>query len=108
MNIKYNYIQPISLQEFAERYNLTMVVNERDHRIGGVERFYAEFEDCEVRDGALLISAIGNGHDEFDAIENYARSISGRTLVMTMPGKQVVIPVPKLKPYVATQAEIRP
>lgn len=70
---------PVSIEEFADRYHLVMAVGERYSTT--LPRFYAFFQDVEVADGGFLVSTFGHGRTESEAIENYAKLISGKVLV---------------------------
>lgn len=97
MKIKMETIEHTTLEEFADRNGLTMVIRERTpHGLGerwhaGV-RFYASFEHAEVSDGHVLISTFGNGATPEEAMENYAREISARRLVLDArtPGRRAI------------------
>lgn len=75
MKIKRFPINAVSLEEFADKHNLTMEVRERDDG-----SWYAKFEDVHVVTGMCLVGEFGNGATEFEAIENYAKEISKTTI----------------------------
>lgn len=87
MKITYDKIEEMTLNEFAKKYDLEMVVRERDREImsmphiGHGGRFYAYFKRTEVKDGSILCGSFGNGATPEDAINNYACEISGKRLV---------------------------
>lgn len=67
------------LEDFANKYNLEMVVRERktdkvDHK------YYARFNGVEIVDGAILITTHGNGHTPEAAIYNYKNAISEKKI----------------------------
>jgi hypothetical protein len=65
---------PCTLEEFADRHGLTMVVRERRADMGPAMRFYA--------DGSLLVGTYGDGPTPEAAIADYALEIrGGRRLV---------------------------
>ena len=76
---------PCSLEEFAEKHGLELVVRERVMdsfmRKRGIERYLAEFKNVEVRDGSMLWGAYGNGNTPEEAIKDYAAKILGKYLV---------------------------
>lgn len=81
MNIVREMIERSSIEEFAERYGLTMVVSERrpPHQSGA--KFCARFKNVELKLGGMLAGRLGNGATEAEAIADYARTISGALLV---------------------------
>lgn len=75
--------QRISIESFAEKHDLTMVIRERTPKNAKEHgRFMASFKSTEVKNGGLLISVFGNGDTEFKAIQDYANKISGQILVV--------------------------
>lgn len=69
---------PKTIEEFADLHCLTMVVTECDYR-----EFHAAFKGAEVQQGNIgLLSAYGRGHSEESAIDDYARRISGQSLII--------------------------
>jgi hypothetical protein len=79
MKIKYYYTEKVTIQEFAEKHDLTMIVAERKEKTP--TRFYAGFEDCDIVERNLLISVHGNGDTENEAIRDYVRQISGKIIM---------------------------
>lgn len=75
MKIQRFPIETVSLEDFADKHNLTMEVRERDDG-----SWYAKFEDVYVVGNVVLVSAFSNGTTEFEAIENYAKEISKTTI----------------------------
>lgn len=88
MKILEDFIPTMTIEEFAEKHNLVMVVKERGSslmrmpHIGRSGRFYAEFENSEIKGDGVLIGVFGNGPTPKDAISDYARHISERRLVL--------------------------
>lgn len=70
-----------TIEEFAEKHDLTMKVSERGLHVRHPHLYYARFEGAEVKDGCILCSAYGNGHTPEEAIADYANEISGKLLV---------------------------
>lgn len=75
----------MSLEEFAQEYELTLVVNERSdedvrwmkNHSGDASRFYAYFQTFELIIGnGILTSVSGDGDTEQEAIADLARQIS--------------------------------
>lgn len=83
-------IPRVRIAKFAKEHDLTMCVFERrpgDAVLLNGEsfediRFFAHFEDCEVKDGSVLIGTFGNGRTEKAAIAAYAKEISNKRLVV--------------------------
>jgi hypothetical protein len=82
MKIERNLIAKMSLNQFAEQHDLTMVLNERspvEHPT--LPRYWASFKGAEVVDGFCLASNFGSGYTEEEAFKEYAKTISGKTIV---------------------------
>jgi len=91
MKIKMNRPPRASLEAFAKEHDLTMVIGERVPKDMGARwtedsRYYAQFEDCEVKKGVCLLSEYGNGGTPEEAMANYAQEISGALLVLNAFG----------------------
>lgn len=91
MKIKMNCLPRATLGAFAEVYELTMVIEERVPKDMGVRwtedsRYYAKFEGRDIKDGAVLCSAFGDGRTPGEAMANYAKEISGALLVLNAFG----------------------
>lgn len=86
----------MSFQEFADKYNLTLHVFERDP-LSSLKKYYVYFESVEIKDRNLLISAIGNGDTETEAVIDFARQISDKLIVIdAYASTRKQIQVPKL------------
>lgn len=72
---------PCTLEEFADKHGLEMVVRERPATMN-LPRFYASFEDVEISRGVTLTSTFGDGASPEEAVRNYARRIAGGRLVV--------------------------
>ena len=103
MEIKINTLPRYTIYEFGDRHNLEITINERERRFwwyGEGERFYASFDHSEIKiDGGMLKWEYGNGKTPNDAINNYARVISGKVLVVNAhcPERPLIeISVPEL------------
>lgn len=81
MKIVKDFIRQGTIEEFAVFHNLQMVVSERRLPLGDLMRFYAKFEDCDLKGDGVLIGMFGNGPTPEQAIKDYARKISLQTLV---------------------------
>lgn len=87
MKIIVNKLKPQTLEAFADEHGLTMIVNERDpvHMAGRwnpSKRFFARFDDTEVKNGPILSATFGNGASVEESIEDYMKEISGKYLVV--------------------------
>lgn len=84
MKIIGNKIHQNTLSEFADRHGLVMVVNERPPNYVGIfatNRYYASFENIEVKDENFLTSTYGDGCIPEYAIMDYCSKIRGKLLV---------------------------
>jgi hypothetical protein len=68
----------ITLTEFADLIDQTLVITYYPNQNG---RFCCKFEYGLVREGCLVSSNFANGTTPQRAMDNYARNISGKTLV---------------------------
>lgn len=74
----------MTAQEFSERHGLKMVVCERPREYWNYReqnRYYARFDGCEMKDGAMLVGNIGDGSTPEEAVKAYLDEIRGRTIV---------------------------
>jgi hypothetical protein len=83
MNVQQKTVPAMTLEQFAEAHGLTMQINERALPERHPARFYASFEDCEVKDGSILCSAFGDGPTPEEAMATYADAISLKQLVIS-------------------------
>lgn len=72
---------PIGFGAFADQHGLKLVVHERPGWIGGVPRYYAIFDYCDVKEGPCLVGKFGNGGTPEEAVLDYAKEIAGERLV---------------------------
>lgn len=73
----------MKLDAFAAANKLELKVGRRVGVASGTSRYYASFESAEVRTGRRgLLGEHGNGGKPSAAVADYARLISGRTLVV--------------------------
>lgn len=85
-----------SIEQFADQHGLVMEIRERPLDCMRLGRFIASFKDCEEKGDGVLISAYGNGNTEEEAISDYARRISGKTLALhstSISRKDVRVPI---------------
>lgn len=100
MEILRKLISVMTIEEFADKHNLIMEVRERNVPENDPSRFYAQFKNSELTHGrCFLIGAYGNGATEEEAINNYIKEISQKTMVFnaTDAAKRKEILVPRLK-----------
>lgn len=109
MKIERYLVNTKTIEEFAEENDLTMVITERDMPME-LGRYYAAFKNAEVKDGVLLRSEYGDGDSERAAIERYAATISGRTLVLNAyTDDRRTIRVPRLTAsHLVTSSRVSP
>jgi len=98
MKIKEELIPEISIEEFANQYNLTMVIGERTVSKDASNRYYAHFENAEIKESHLLSFSYGNGRTKEEAIKDYSRQISLKLIVLdAYKDTRKEIQVPRLK-----------
>lgn len=81
MKIEYHLVQNGTIEEFADSYGLVMTVVERRNPSVPNFRYYAAFKDYGIRVPGGTCSTYGNGATPEEAIAEYAKEISGKTLV---------------------------
>lgn len=97
MKIERHYIADMSIYKFGDTQGLTMEVHERAVPEDAPNRFYARFKGAETKNGQILTSEAGDGKTEREAIKNYAKAISLKTLVVNaMSADRREIQVPRL------------
>jgi hypothetical protein len=80
MKIEREYQPRSTIEDFADENGLVMQIRERPQSLQCHGRFIASFKDCEEKGDGVLIGTYGNGQSEWQAIEDYARKISGKVL----------------------------
>lgn len=81
MKIKRDILEYMTIEEFADKHVLTMLINERTGFEDPHMRFYAQFEYSHILEGGtMLVGTYGNGSTEEAAIEQYATEIDGKIL----------------------------
>lgn len=87
MKIKEELVQEMTIEDFADQHSLTMVIRERANRkANDPDRFYAYLEHVEIKDGCILIGTYGNGKNKKEAMEDYAKQISEKLIVVNAYG----------------------
>jgi hypothetical protein len=107
--------EALTLEAFADKHGLVMEIRARSLGSGqcreDASRYFAKFRSCEIKDGACLIGAYGDGATPNDAMGDYARQISGRLLIVdAMLLQRREIRVPNLAHYaidIDTHPEVR-
>lgn len=99
MKIDFQKVAAQSLQEFADAHDLTLKIGQRaDCDVAQFRsfRFYACFSAADITDGVIAHMGFGEGNTPLEAVRNYARNISGRTLVRGMGRDATRFTVPEL------------
>jgi hypothetical protein len=79
VKVKYNRVDEATVEQFADKHGLTMIVSERENQ--ELPRFSAHFEDAEIQSDGFLVSTYGDGETEAEAICDYGGKISLQILV---------------------------
>lgn len=86
MKIERRLVPEMTIEDFADREDLTLEIHERSQAYcRGLPRFIASFQGVELKEG-FLSSSYGNGETEAEAIADYAAKISERFLVIDAYG----------------------
>lgn len=97
MQITIEAIPESSIAEFAKQHDLKFKVVERKEPKDSPMRYYAHFDDVDVKEYHFLIGEYGNGTTPKQAINDYARKIEFKILVFNAYGKdRREIKVPRL------------
>lgn len=97
MEIRREFEPAQSIQVFADKYGLVMVIRRREQEFWPDKKYYASFANAEIKYGGCLLGACGDGSTERLAIEEYAKEISGHRLVINaMNENRREIDVPEL------------
>lgn len=98
MKIELTEIETTTLEAFADKHGLVMKVREREKPADDQSRYYAYFKNTEAKEGKyFLIGLFGDGRTPEEAIVDYAKVISLRTLVVdAMTKNRRKIKVPRL------------
>ncbi len=95
------YDDEMTLREFAEKYDLELEILERtgwwNPNLGENGRYYCHFKHSDIKEGPCLVGVSGNGSTKQAAVENYAREISDKRLIIDAGSKErCEIRVPRL------------
>ena len=98
MKIERNFIPEMTLEEFADKYDLTLEINERSSEFPKEIKYYAKFKHVEIKDGSCLRGTFGNGTTEYEATINYINEISETCIVVDAMNSKLrrEIKVPRL------------
>lgn len=77
MEIEFHPLPAPTIEEFAEKHELVMQILERQHG-----EYYANFKNSEVLNGSMLSSIYGTGFTQSAAMQDYAKLIAGKLLVV--------------------------
>ena len=73
----------MEILDFEKQYNLELTVYERDPEAKDLPRYYTHFDSAEIKVGKCCLSGeSGNGSTPEQAIKDYCRKISNKTLVI--------------------------
>ena len=93
----------VTLEQLADRLNLEIRLYRTPNQNtetgdwgGAVHAWHAHFDGCAVRlvDGRPFVWLFGQGSNPHDVLANYARGISGKTLIVMKLRREV--PLPKI------------
>ena len=92
--MKINLIAEKEILDLENEIGYELVVTERPPHLN-LERYYVSFEGCEVMKGRFLSSSSGNGNTIDEALQDYCKIISCKTVVfnpMTKNRKEFTLP----------------
>ena len=98
MKIERNLVPEMTIEQFTDEHNLTMIVKERANpEMSNLHRFYANFkEHPDISSGVFRVGAFGDGDTEEGAIRAYSEEISGKLLIFGRGAGRKEIQVPRL------------
>lgn len=83
-----------TLEEFADKYKLVMIVNECGPSFTH-DKYYAGFDNVEIVGDSILSSKFGEGASQEEAIKNYTKLISEKTIIINISSihrKRITVP----------------
>jgi len=97
MKINFVELPKMTIEEFADLHNLTMVVEERPVKINNNLRYHAFFDGCEIKNNDYSSNdlnrvVIGCGATPIEAINNYAENIEFLYLIKSRDKGSIKIP----------------
>lgn len=105
METEIRALERCTIEEFADKHGLKMVIEERSKsdwcRADNFKQFYAHFDGCSLAERGMQIGMFGDGNTHEEAIANYAEEISGKTLIIgcALKGKRVSVPIILVNPH---------
>lgn len=89
----------MNIYELADIFNVQLIITRYANQ---KNRFSAQFERCETKDGCCLRGEYGSGKSAIEAINDYSNLIAGKTLVFNaMTDKRREFVAPKMEPVAA-------
>jgi hypothetical protein len=76
----------VTFSEFADKYDVKMVVRERPRDLWRHGRYFASFDRVDVMERGMLRSEHGNGETPEAAIVDYAQRLLGKRLAIDANG----------------------
>jgi len=79
----------MNIEYFGHQNRLELEYKIREHESKfSHSKYYCYFKKVEIKDGAILLDEYGNGMTQEEALNNYTKIISGKTLVYDVFGKR--------------------
>lgn len=69
----------ININEYCDLIGVNLVINYYHNQNN---RWCANFDKCEIKQGDLLISTFGDGNSPIEAINEWINKIKGKTMVL--------------------------
>lgn len=67
----------MKLYDFADLIDRPLTIT----RYSNCQRFTVQFDDCEIKEDVILTYSYGNGATLSDAVNDYCKQLSGKTIV---------------------------
>jgi hypothetical protein len=89
----------MTLQELSDITKAQIEILNRPTSCRDISRWYASFESSGIKCDSVLTATFGNGNTPEEALENYADSLRGKTLVIGELGcsgknrREFIVPV---------------
>lgn len=74
--------KPQNILEFEIQNNLDLIVTQRPVYMNPDNKYYVKFNNSEVKGMGVLTGVTGYGNTVEDAVKDYCKRISGKTLVL--------------------------
>lgn len=101
----------MEILDFEKQHNLELTVRERDPEAKDLQRYYASFDNAEIKVGiGCLLGGSGDGNTITEAIKDYCTRISNKTLIIDAMSStsRREIKVPELQHTQLTLEELFP